>query len=169
MMAFFSTTEKMDEQVGLSSNILKLFTGEGDVVAWLYKLKLVTKLQKIEDVAKLMYLEENSLAVYLEIGEKDQADAVSIEKILKTAFLEDAIEAYIKLRKVTLTVEPVDGYGRRIVEKTVKMAFVSGFPGRISIELQRLASIEHGVRETFEACQGAGETNRCTGSSCNLY
>ena len=57
----------------LSSNILRPFTGEGDVVAWLNKLKLVAKLQRIEDIATLilMYLVGNALAVYLEMGERD--------------------------------------------------------------------------------------------------
>ena len=45
---------------------LRLFVGEGDVVAWINKLKLVAKLQKIEDVGTLipMYLERNVLAVW---------------------------------------------------------------------------------------------------------
>ena len=62
--------------------------GEGDVLTWLNKLKLVAKLQKIEDVGTLilMYLEENALAVYLEMGEKDQTDDERIEKRLKMAF-----------------------------------------------------------------------------------
>ncbi len=74
--------------------------GEGNVVAW---LKLVAKLQKIEDAVTLIliYLERNVLTVYLEMGEKDQANAESIEKRLKTAFSEHAFEAYNKLRKVT--------------------------------------------------------------------
>ena len=57
----------------LSSDILRLFTGEGDVVTWLNKLKLVTKLQKIEDIVTLilMYQEGNVLAVYLEMGERE--------------------------------------------------------------------------------------------------
>ena len=90
--------------------------GEGDVVTWLNKLKLVAKLQKIEDIATFipMYLEGNALTVYLEIGEKDQANAESIEKRLKMAFLEGAFEAFNKLRKVTRTGEPVDMYAAEI-------------------------------------------------------
>ena len=96
-----------------------------------------------------MYLEGNVLVVYLEMEEKNQADAESIEKRLKTAFSESAFEAYNKLRKVTWTGEPVDVYAAEIkqlaglveytgqsLKKTVKMAFMSGFPDRISMELQ---------------------------------
>ena len=82
------------------------------MVVWLNKLKLVAKLRKIEDVVTLipMYLKGNAHTVYLEIGEKDQANAESIEKQLKMSFLEGIFEAYNKLRKVTWTGEPVDVY-----------------------------------------------------------
>ena len=80
----------------------------------------------------------------------------SIKKRLKTAFLEGAFEAYNKLRKVTWTRELVDmyaaeirrlaglvGYTGQSLEKTVKMAFVSGFPNHISMELQWLTRIKN--------------------------
>ena len=61
-----------------------------------------------------MYLEGNALTIYLEIGEKDQANAESIEKRLKMAFLESAFEAYNKLRRVTWTRESVNMYAVEI-------------------------------------------------------
>ena len=140
----------MAKLVRLDSDILKPFMEEGDVVMWLNKRKLVAKLQKIEDVATLisMYMEGNVLAVYQEMGEKDQADAESIEKKLKTAFPEGSFEAYNKPRKITWTGEPVDVYAVEIrrraglvghtgckLENTVKMT-MSGFPDHISIKLQ---------------------------------
>ena len=126
--------------------------GEGDVVAWFNKLKLVAKLQKIEEIVTLipMYLEGYALAVYFEMGERDQSDAESIEKGLKTAFSEYSFEAYKKLRRVAWTGESVDVYAveiRRLaglvgyvgqgLEKTVKIACVSSFPDCNSMELQR--------------------------------
>ena len=90
------------------------------------------------------------------MGEKDQADAESIEKRLKMPFLKGTFEAYNKLRKVTWTGEPVDvyaaeirwlaglvGYTGQSLEKTVKMAFMSSFPDGISMELQQLVRIEN--------------------------
>ena len=148
----------MGEWVRLSSDILRLFMGESDVVTWLNKLELVAKLLKIEDVVTLipMYLEGNVLVVYLEMGENDQADTESIEKRLQTVFLEGAFDAYNKLRKVTWTREPVNvytaeirwlaglvGYKGQSLKKTVKMAFVSSFPDRISMELQWLTRVEN--------------------------
>ena len=104
------------DRVKLSSDILRPFTREGNVVVWLDKQKLVVKLQKIEDEATLilMYLEGNVLAVYLEMGERDQSDAESIEKGLKTVFSEDSFEAYNKLRRVAWTGELVDVYAAEI-------------------------------------------------------
>ena len=61
-----------------------------------------------------MYLKGNALAVYLEMGEKDQADAESIAKRLKTAFSVGAFEVDNKLRTVTWTGEPVDVYAVEI-------------------------------------------------------
>ena len=71
------------------------------------------------------------------------------------AFSEDSFEAYNKLRRVAWTGESVDVYAAEIrrleglvgyvgqgLKKTVKMAFVSGFPDRISMELQRLTGID---------------------------
>ena len=108
--------EKMGERVRLSNDILRPFMGEGDVVTWLNNLKLVAKLQKIEVIVTLilMYLVGNVLTVHLEMGEKDQADAESIEKRLKTAFSEGTFEAYKKLRKVTWIGESVDIYAAEI-------------------------------------------------------
>ena len=84
------------------------------------------------------------------------------------AFSEDTFEVYNKLRKVTWTGEPVDvytveirwlaglvGYTGRSLEKTVKMAFMSGFPDRISMELQQLAGIEN--MEVEEVLRHASE------------
>ena len=51
---YFSNGENVRMSEVKSSDILRLFTGEGDLVTWLYMLKLVAKLQKIEDVATLI-------------------------------------------------------------------------------------------------------------------
>ena len=40
--------------VKISSDIIKPFTGEGELVAWLKKVKLVAKLQKISDLASFL-------------------------------------------------------------------------------------------------------------------
>ena len=51
--------------------MIKPFTGEGDVMAWLQKVELVAKLTGEKDLACFipLYLEDGALAVYLEMPE----------------------------------------------------------------------------------------------------
>ena len=53
--SYFSTMAK----VRLGSDIIKPFSSEGDVVAWLKKVRLVARLQHVDDVTSLLplYLE----------------------------------------------------------------------------------------------------------------
>ena len=148
----------MGDGFRLGSNVLKSYTGEGDVVAWLTKIKMVARLQKVEDVAALiaLHLDGDALAVYLQMSAAEQADAEAIELRLQHAFAESAFVAYGKLRTITWTGEPVDvfateirrlaglaGYAGRSLEHTVKMALVTGLPDRVSCELQRLRDINY--------------------------
>ena len=61
-------------KVRISNDIIKPFFGEGDVVAWLKKVRLMAKLQQVDDVACLLpwYLEGDALALYMEMEEDDQ-------------------------------------------------------------------------------------------------
>lgn len=139
-----------------TTHMIKPFTGEGDVVAWLRKIKLVAKLQKISDVASLipLYLEKDALALYLEMGESAQEDAGAIEARLKEAFTDGAFSAYGKLVQLKWTGEQVDVYANEIrrvaglagftgdgLEKIVKLTFVNGFPDGISVALQQVPDI----------------------------
>ena len=59
--SYFGTMAK----VRLGSDILKPFSGEGDMVAWLKKVRFVARLQQVDDVASLLplYLEGDALAL----------------------------------------------------------------------------------------------------------
>ena len=59
------------------SEVMRPFSGDGDVVAWLMKAELVAKLKKTEDVASFLplYLEGDALALYLEMRDEDQSNA----------------------------------------------------------------------------------------------
>ena len=63
-------------KVHISSDVIKPFFGEGDVVAWLKKVRLVARLQNVDDVASLLplYLEGDALALYMEMEEASQRD-----------------------------------------------------------------------------------------------
>lgn len=143
--------------VKISSDMIRPFTGEGELVAWLKKVKLVAKLQKISDLASFMplYLEGNALAIYLEMEEEDQANAAKIEARLTEAFSDGPFVAYRKLVNMRWTGEQVDVYANEVrrlaglagftgasLEKLVKLTFVNGFPDSISTELQQVEKIE---------------------------
>ena len=46
----FKSFDEMEGKVCLSSNMVNLFNGEGDLIAWLVKVKLVAGLQKVHDL-----------------------------------------------------------------------------------------------------------------------
>ena len=102
----------MSQKMRVGSEVLRAFSGEGDVVAWIKKVKLVAKLQGISDVASLMplYLEGSALNLYLEMNEADQCDVAKIERRLKDAYTEGAFRAYGKLGRLRWTGEQVDDY-----------------------------------------------------------
>ena len=143
-------------KVRLGSNILKPFSGKGDVVAWLKMVRLVVRLQHVIDIASLLplYLEGDALALYMEMKEEDQKDISLIEAWLKEAFMDGTFTAYRKLTMVRWTGERVNVYANKIrqlaglagferpgLERFTKPAFVTGFPKAISIELQQAPKI----------------------------
>ena len=154
-------------KVCLGSDILKPFSGEGDVVAWLKKVRLVVRLQHVNDVASLLplYLEGHALALYMEMKEEDQKDISLIEARLKKAFTDGAFTAYRKLTMVRWAGERVDVYANTIrqlaklsgfegagLERFMRLDFVTGLPNAISSEKEyrnpghgRLASASQGI------------------------
>lgn len=78
-------------KVCIISDVIKPFFGQGDVVVWLKKVRLVARLQQVDDVASLLplYLEGDVLALYMEMEEKDQRDVDQIKARLKEAFTEE--------------------------------------------------------------------------------
>ena len=144
-------------KVCLSSDILKPFSGKGDVVAWLKKVRLVARLQHVDDIASLLplYLEGDALVLYMEMKEEDQKHISLIEARLKEAFTDGAFTAYRKLTMVRWAGERVDVYANKIrqlsglagfegagLERFTKLVFVTGFPNGISIEQQQAPKIE---------------------------
>lgn len=139
--------------IKVSSEMIKPFTGEGELVALLKKVKLVSKLQKISDLACFLplYLEGDALAIYLDMKESDQTDADKIEVRPKEAFTDGPFVAHRKLVQMRWTGEQVDVYANEIrrlaeftgenLERIVKLTFMNGFPDSISIELQQVENI----------------------------
>lgn len=146
----------MEGKLKVSADVIKPFTGEGDVMAWLKKVKLVAKLQKITALESFMplYLEGAALAIYLEMEESEQASAAKIEARLKAAFTDGPFVAYGKLVNMRWTGEQVDVYANEIrrlaglagftgdsLEHIVRLTFVNGFPDHIGMELKQAQNI----------------------------
>ena len=110
----------------------------------------MARLQQVDDVTSSLplYLEGNALALYMEVKAEDQKDISLIEARLKEAFTDSTFTEYRKLTMVRWADERVDVYANKIrqlaglagfegagLERFTELAFVTGFPNAISIEL----------------------------------
>lgn len=147
----------MSGKLKVSSDIMRCYDGTGDVVAWLKKAKLVASLMEIKDVASFipLYLEGDAMALYLEMSEEDQKKVEKIESRLKEAFAQGRFEAYGKLKGLRWTGEQVDVFANEVrrlaglagwkgegLELAVKLAFITGFPDRVSVELKQVRDFD---------------------------
>ena len=138
-LLFLQTISAIMMKVRSSSDIVTTFSGEGDVVVWQKKVRLVMKLQKVDDVASLLplYLEGDALALDMEIEETSQRDAEQIEAWLKEAFTNNAFTLYGKLTMVKWASKCKDiflnkikhliglpGFKRTKIERLAKLAFI---------------------------------------------
>ena len=100
----------------LGKDLIPHFSGEGDVVVWIKKVKLVAKLQKVQDLASFipLFLRGDALALYREMSNEDQVWVEQIEMRLVTVFTEGPFEAYEKLKRFKWTGESVDVYANTI-------------------------------------------------------
>ena len=140
----------------ISSDMIKPFSGEGDVVAWVEKVKLVAELTGVKDVAKLLplYLEGPALSVYLEMSDAAKTEVGDIVARLKEVYCDSKFVAYAKLAKIRWTGEPVDEFATEIrrlaglagfvgeVDKVTLLTLVNSFPDHISMELQQITGID---------------------------
>lgn len=147
----------MAGKVKISSDMMRCYDGSGDVVAWMKKAKLVARLMEIKDLASFipLYLEGDALALYLEMSEEDQLKVEKIEDRLKEAFAQGRFEAYRKLTDLRWVGEKVDVFANELrrlaglsgwkgdgLELAVKLAFVTGFPDRVSAELKQMKDFD---------------------------
>ena len=147
----------MAGKLKVGSDMMRCYDGTGDVVAWLKKARLVAKLMEIKDVASfiLLYLEGDAMALDLEMSEEDQTKVEKIENRLKEAFAEGRFEAYGRLKGLRWKGEQVDVFANEIrrlaglagwkgegLELAVKLAFITGFPDRVSVELKQVKDID---------------------------
>ena len=107
-----------------TERMIKPFSGEGDVHAWLTKVELVARLTDIKDVALLipLYLEGGALAVYLELPAVEQSNLEKLKNRLIQAFSDSQFIAYSKLRASKWLGEPVDVFANELRKLGLEMA-----------------------------------------------
>jgi len=131
------------------TEILEPFTGQGDVVEWLKKVKLVVKLQKIGELNCVipLLLRGNAFSVFDQLPEASKANAEEIEEALISAFSMGRFTAYgVFISRKFISTEPVDvflsdlrrlaGLAKIACEETILNAFVCGFDAHISCQLR---------------------------------
>ena len=93
-----------------ASRVIKPFSGEGDVSAWLAKVELVASLTDVKDVAKFLplYLEGGALSLFLELDDSKKGDYSLLSKELLKAYSDSEFVAFSKLKNVKWTGEQVD-------------------------------------------------------------
>ena len=117
----------------------------------------MARLQHVDDITSLLplYQEGDALTLFMEMKEEDQKDISLIEARLKEAFSDRAFTAYGKLTMVRWIGECVDVYANKIrqlaglalfegagLERFTKLAFITGFPNTIWVELQQAPNIK---------------------------
>ena len=138
--------------------MIKSFGGGEGVNEWIAKVELVANLTGVNDVASFLplFLEGGALAVYMEMTDESKAKIEDIKCALRDAFTDSQFTAYSKLRSRRWTGESVDVYANDVrklarecgfvdagLEHVVKLAFVSGFPDQIGVELQQVQGVNN--------------------------
>lgn len=136
------------------SDVVKPFSGDGDVEVWMNKLRRAAKAQKVQDLAALipMFLEGSAYAVFDQMEEAEKDDEERIVKVLQDAFGVNRFRAYELLRQRNWREgEPVDVYLAEIrklaklagtdQEGLLEVAFVTGFPVEVASQLKAAARV----------------------------
>ena len=141
------------------TDVVKRFSGEGDVVAWVEQLELVAQLQASEmDLAKVipLFLEGAAYDVYAQMDAGDRADATALKRRLRAAFglspslafnrfksrtlmQGESPDAFLaELRRLARTV--ADGGDEETVDQFVLCQFVDGLPEPTRSQVRALKS-----------------------------
>ena len=138
-------------------DVIKPFSGGKGVSEWLEKVELVAKLTDVKDAANYipLFLEGGALAVYMEMSEADRLKPEKIKERLKEAFNDSQCVAFSKLKVHRWTGEEVDVYANELrrlaresgfkgdgLEQLVKLAFITGVPDAIGVELQQVEGVD---------------------------
>ena len=137
------------------AEVVKLFFGEGDVVQWIAKFKLVAELREVKNLDKKilpLFSEGKALTVHTQFDGSARADFEAIKKKLVDVFSLSAFHAYEQLTRRVWRDEPVGVYVsdlRRLAklagvetDDLIRRAFVVGLPSEVYRELRVYENID---------------------------
>jgi len=140
--------EKMESVL---KDILRPFNGEGDVVVWLDKVKLVAELKgKTNELGVIipLMLEGDAFAVFSQMEKAKRTDAEAIEKLLLEAFASDPFSALVRRWTSPEAVDVFMADLRRLAQLAgvendalVRGLFVCGLPPDVSTQLRAASQI----------------------------
>lgn len=131
------------------SDIIQVFSGDGDFSEWLRKLKLVAKLQKVKDLVAFLplFLSGGAFAVYEGLDEAIRNSEEELEKALTAAFSPNKYDAYEQFVNRRLRPnESVDVFvadikrlaalvGPGVPDEMLQCAMLRGLPERMRCQL----------------------------------
>ena len=119
----------------------------------------MVSLSHVQDLVKVIpqYLEGEALAAYLGMSEEVKNNVEKLKKGLLTAFSESPFTAFVKLKSLRWTGQPVDIYVMEIrkmakesgfdegdaLEHVVRLALVTGLPEKVSAELKQVKDADN--------------------------
>ena len=136
------------------TDLVRTFDGRGDILEWLNKLELVSKLRNITDLESVipLFLEGSAYSLYAELSDEDKKSVEAIKTKLIEAYGVNPYQAYEQFVRRVWRDEPVDVYLtdlRRLArmadvasEGLIKKAFVVGLPSAVSRELRASSKID---------------------------
>ena len=140
------------------TDVVRRYSGEGDVCAWIERFEMVWKLQaSTEDQAKVLplFLEGAAYEVYAQMAEPDKVDSGKVKASLQSALGISSALAYAKFKMCELAgTEALDAFLAELrrfarviargdgqaLEPIVLCQFVEGLPEPARSQLQALRS-----------------------------
>lgn len=149
------------------SDLIRQYSGQGNILEWIQKLEMVASMQKIENLASFlpMFLTDGAFSVYQGFNEEDRLDYGRVKKLLIQAFSVDQFTAFERLKeRKLLPGESVDVFLAEIrqliyltcrnttldeCKEFVKTAFVTGLDDRTKSQIRAACSLSSMTLESI--------------------
>jgi len=108
-------------------DVVKPFTGDGDIVGWLDRFDRAAELRKVKNVAELLplFLDGGAALVYDRLSDEKKKDSEAIKVALRKAFGPDPAESYASFIGAQWAGEPPEQYHQKLC-RLMKDAGIKG-------------------------------------------